>query len=97
MGWMKRKCVSCAFLFRNVSAVLFPLSRPLEIIVREPKVIAQLEADDAALKQQYKDKEQEVYRMGLYASLSLQYLDMLKEAKEVLDLNGMDSSFIKIR
>lgn len=77
--------------------MLFPLSHPLEIVVREPKVIAQLEADTAALKQQLKDKEQEVYRMGLYASLSLQYLDMLKEAKEVLDLNGMDSSFIKIR
>lgn len=72
-------------------------SPPLEIILREPKIIAQLQAEADDLKEQYKAKEQEVYRMGLYASLSLRYMDMLKEAKEILDMNGLDSSFIKLR
>lgn len=72
-------------------------SPPLEIVLYEPKIINQLKTEIEGLKDQYKAKEQELYRMGLYAGLSFQYLDMLKEAKEVLDMNGLDSSFIKLR
>lgn len=75
----------------------FRLSHPLEIVLYEPKIIKQLQTENEGLKDQYKAKEQELYRMGLYAGLSFQYLDTLKEAKEVLDMNGLDSSFIKIR
>lgn len=69
----------------------------LEVVVRNVDEIAQLTGEIESLKAQLVKKEQEIHRIGLYASLSIGYIDQLKRCKAVLDRAGLDSSFIKLR
>lgn len=69
----------------------------LEISVRNVDEIARLNAEISDLKKQLEEKEREVHRIAMYASLSIGYIDQLRLAKRLLDDNGLDSSFINIR
>lgn len=69
----------------------------IEVVLRNCEDIAQLQSEIDELQHTIKEKDQQIYRMGLMVGQSLGFIDMLKIAKQVLDEHGLDSSFIQLR
>lgn len=69
----------------------------IEVVLRNCEDIAKLQSQIDELQHTIKDKDQQIYRMGLMVGQTLGFIDMLKIAKKSLDDHGLDSSFIQLR
>lgn len=69
----------------------------IEVVLRNCEDIAKLQSEIDELQHTIKEKDQQIYRMGLMVGQSLGFIDMLKIAKQMLDEHGLDSSFIQFR